>query len=246
MLLSPSRMAQGSPLPSRLRYLEPVRKQFARLAAHDNLHEDTDLSLLRRVVRKRVKGLSSEQSQIAMAQDGAELDQWLATPEGQNDPLHFLLVILPDAMEVLFAKEPHGPPECGVARMELPSGAKVTEENGCWSVKWKRRWLFLYPTHCELMHSQAGRLRDEARSWPSGTVVEDVQFGAVTGIRRMSHARNARFKRVDYALEVPGGHITATQDSAVGNFDERELEAYFHTLRVLNYPPPTTETSNEA
>ncbi len=239
-------MAQASPLPDRLRYLEPVRKQFARLAAHDNLHEDTDLSVLRRVVRERVKGLSSEQSRVAMVEDGAELERWLAAPEGQNDPLYFLLFILPDAMQVLFAEEPQGPPECGVARMELPGGAKVTEGNGCWSVKWKRRWLFLYPTHRELMHSEAGRLRDEAKSWPSGMVAEDVRFGPVSGTRCLSHAHNARFKRVDYALEVPGGYITARQDSSVGNFDERELEAYFHTLRVLNYRPPTTETSNEA
>ena len=138
-------MAQASPLPERLRYLGPVRKQFARLAARDNLHEDTDLSVLRRVVRKRVKGLSSEQSRIAMAEDGASLERWLATPEAQNEPLHFLLPILADAMEVLFPEPTHEPPERGVVRMELPAGAKVTEENGCWSVKWQKKLAFSLP-----------------------------------------------------------------------------------------------------
>jgi hypothetical protein len=242
-------MAQASPLPEGLRYLEPVRKQFARLAARDNLHEDTDLSVLRRVVRKRVKGLSSEQSRIAMAEDGASLERWLATPEAQNEPLHFLLPILPDAMEVLFPEPTHEPPERGVVRMELPAGAKVTEENGCWSVKWQRRWLFLYPSHREEMHSQSGRLRDEAKSQPlvgnNGMVVTDVRFGQVAGMKCVFKGTAPRFKRVDYALDVPGGHITATQDSVgrAGDFDEQELEAYFHTLQVLNYPPPTPETA---
>jgi hypothetical protein len=245
-------MGESSPLPDRLRYLEPVRKQFARLAAQDNLHEDTDLSVLRRVVRRRLKGLSSEESRMAMAQDGGELEQWLATSEAQHEPLHFLLPILPEAIDVLFAEPRHEPPERGIVRMELPTGARVTEENGSWSVKWRRKWLFLYPSHREEMHSEAGRLRDEAKNQPmtgnDGMSVTEVRFGPVAGIKRVYKGPAPRFKRVDYALDVPGGHVTATQDSAskAGDFDEQELEACFHTMQILNYPPTTTEASREA
>ncbi len=57
---------------------------------------------------------------------------------------------------------------------------------------------------------------------------------------------SAKFKRVNYALDVPGGHVVAVLDSSRGDFDESELEARFHTLRVLNYPPPTSKDANVA
>jgi hypothetical protein len=45
-------------------------------------------------------------------------------------------------------------------------------------------------------------------------------------------------KRVDYALEVPGGYMVAVCSSTARDFDESRFEKHFHTLRVLNYPPP--------
>src|SRR5213592_1291343 len=113
------------PLPTRLRYLEPVRKQLAALAP-DDIHEDTDLSVLRRVVRKRVKGLSDEDARSALRDDAAELESWLSAPGQADTRLYFVLPILPDAIEVLLAEQPQMPPERGEARMELPEGAKVT------------------------------------------------------------------------------------------------------------------------
>lgn len=66
-------------LPTRIRYLEPVRKQLAALGP-DDIHEDTDLSVLRRVVRKRVKGLSDVEARSALNEDAAELEKWLSKP----------------------------------------------------------------------------------------------------------------------------------------------------------------------
>ena len=76
--------------------------------------------------------------------------------------------------------------------------------------------------------------------------VTDVRFGEVVGIKCISKMTSPKFKRLDYALDVPGGHVVAVLDSTAGDFDESELEAHFHTLRVLNYPPPTKEGSNVA
>lgn len=241
-------MPQSSPLPTRLRYLEPVRKQLAALAP-DDIHEDTDLSVLRKVVRRRVKGLSAEESGTALAEDAAELDKWLSSSKGKDKRLYFILPILPDAVEVLLVKHPPESPERGEVTMELPRGAKVTRENGCWAVEWHKLLLSLYPSHCEEMHSEASRSRDNAKSRPmtagDGFTVADVQFGDVAGLKCVSKMRSPKFKQVDYALEVPGGYVVASVQSRTRDFDESELEAYFRTLRVLNYPPSPFATQGD-
>jgi hypothetical protein len=237
-------MPRLSPLTVRLRYLEPVRKQLDALGP-DDVHEGTDLSVLRRVVRKRIKGLSKAESHTALGEDAAELEKWLSESGRENERLHFILPILPDAVEVLLAERQPEPPERGEVSMELPHGAKVTKENGCWSVKWLRMLLSLYPSHCEDMHRSAGQFRDDAKTHPmtadNGMTVADVRFGNVVGVKSVSKTSSPALKRVDYAMEVPGGFVVAVLDSTAGDFDESELEAHFHTLRVVNCPPPTVE-----
>jgi hypothetical protein len=217
-----------------------VRKQLAALAP-DDIHEDTDLSVLRRVVRKRIKGLSDEDARSALREDADELERWLSTPGLEDRRLYFVLPMLPDAVAILFAEPPEASLERGEATMELPHGAKVTKENGCWSVKWRRFFLFLYPSHCEEMHRSAGQFRDDAKSRPtvdgSGMSVVEVRFGEVAGIKCISRMAAPKFKQLDYALDVPGGYIVAVLHSSASDFDESEVEAHFHTLRVLNYPP---------
>lgn len=71
-----------------------------------------------------------------------------------------------------------------------------------------------------------------------------IRFGEVSGIKCVSRMTSPKFKRLDYALDVPGGHVVASLDSRAGDFDESEIERYFHTLRVLNYPPPKEQRAN--
>ena len=231
----------GHSLPTRIRYLEPVKKHLAALDP-DDIHEETDLSVLRRVVRKRVWDLSEEEVRAALLEDAAELEKWLSTPGLPDTRLYFVLPILSDAVDVLLTEEPQEPPERGEASLELPDGAKVTVENGCWSVKWRRFYLSLYPSHREDMHREAGSFKDDAKSRPmvdgSGVSVVEVQFGDVSGIKRIWQMKSPKkFKRLDYALDVPGGHLVAVLEIASGDFDESIIEQYFCTLQVLNYPP---------
>jgi hypothetical protein len=163
--------------------------------------------------------------------------------------LYFVLPILPDAVEVLLTEHPEEPPERGEVSMELPDGVKIMKENGCWSVKWRRLLLCLAPSHCEEMHRDAGRFKDEAKSRPmvggSGMSVAEVRFDQVSGIKCTTKVAAPRFKRLEYALDVPGGYVVATLAARAGDFDESDIERCFHTLRVLNYPlPPRTEAGN--
>src|SRR4026208_1537923 len=92
-------------LPTRLRYLEPVRKQLAVLDP-DEIHENMDLSILRRAVRKRLKGLSDEEGRALLREDADELARWLPTRDEQDQRLYFILPILPDAIEGLLTEQP--------------------------------------------------------------------------------------------------------------------------------------------
>jgi hypothetical protein len=235
----------SSPLPERLQYLEPVRKQLAALPPEAVL-EDTNLAPLRKAVRKRIKGLSDTEIPAALQQDTAELEQWLSTSGPDHALLHFILPILPDAMEILFAEADTSPPERGEAHMELPPDAKVTKEHGCWSVKWKKRLLVLYPQHHEDIVRHTAQFEDNRRlltQQDGGTAtVEPVHFAPVTGHKSLSVCTRGdlTFKSVSYTFTVPGGHLLVTLQSTSiknGHFDEADVEALFHTLKVLNYSP---------
>jgi len=234
----------SSPLPVRLQYLEPVRKQLAALPPGE-VHEYTDLSVLRKAVRKRIKGLSEAEVAVALQQDTEELERWLAAGGVEHVHLHFLLPLLPDAVELLLREETPTPPERGEVSMDLPAEAKVSKENGCWAVQWQREMLSLFPFHEEDLLREIGQFRENARRQPliagEGTEVEEVQFGPVSGVKRTLRGTQgkAKYRRLDYALIVPDGHLMATLQSTArkfGDFDETEIEAYFHTLKILNYP----------
>jgi hypothetical protein len=234
-------MARLSPLPSRLCYLGPFRKQIARLDPEE-INEDTDLTLVRKAVRERVNGLSDAQARAALRDDGAELESWLSAPEQKNDVLHFLLPFFSmDAVEVLLQQPVESPPEQEVS-IVLPHGAKVSKEHGCWSVRWHKMLVSLYPADAGTMDSETARFRDEAKRRPmqdgDGIEVTDVDFGTVRGIRRVyKQVWSAPAKRVDYALEVPGGAVIAIVQSMKGkpDFEESEVEGQFHTLQIIKH-----------
>lgn len=67
-----------------------------------------------------------------------------------------------------------------------------------------------------------------------------VRFGEVTGTKfiRTGDSRRGPFKDVRYLLAAPGGHVyisTAVVSKKLdeSKWDESQLEAYFHTLRVV-------------
>jgi len=234
-------MERSALLPPRLRYLEPVRKYLTALGPEE-VNENTDLTMIRKVVRKRVKGLPAEQARAALNEDGAELDIWLSAHLRGNESLGFLLPFLAmDAADTLLQEPAEMPPEREVS-MDLQEDAKISKENGCWSVKWRKKLLSLYPSDSEKMESEIARFRSEAKRRPmldgDGIELVDVHFASVRGIKRTyKQTWPAPSKQVDYALEVPGGYVLATLQSLTGDahFDESEVEVQLHTLRAISH-----------
>ena len=231
-------MTSESPLPESLIYLEPVRKQFAKLGP-DQIHEDTDLSVLRRAVKKRIKDLAPDQISSALCDDAARLGEWLSTPEGQlehNARMHFVLPLLPDAIEILFSKESgKDTPEKEVF-MTTPVEAKTSKEYGILTLKWKRMHLSLYPADENWFHKSISEFRHfaqpEVTAYPK--VVTEFEVGEVKGFKAISECPG--FKRVDYALKVPGGFVVGVLDFANTKFDESLLEKFFDSITVVENP----------
>src|SRR5436309_3052542 len=84
-------MPRLSPLPERLRYLQPFRKKFA-TCPPEELNEDTGGGPLFALLRKRIEGHSTAEAEKLLEQDGAALQSWLSARQQQNDPLHFASV----------------------------------------------------------------------------------------------------------------------------------------------------------
>ena len=234
-------MARISPLPAQLRYLEPVRRYLTKLGP-EGVNEGTDLAPIRKVVRERVGGLSDQEARKTLSDDGAELNEWLSARSGRADSLAFLLPFLAMGAEDVLLQEPSELQPKREVQMDLPEDARVTKENGSWSIKWRKALLYLYPTDAEDIERATAHWRAEATRKPlvdgDGVAVTDVSFGEVKGAKRTyMQVWPAPAKRLDYALEVPGGFLTVILEPARGgsDFDETAFEKHFYTLRVIHH-----------
>lgn len=231
-----------SPLPVRLRYLEPVREQLLALRPEE-IHEYTDLSALQRAVRKRVSGLPQNEARALLKEDGAELLQWLSQGQAGSDPLYFLVPFL--GMEGFDAllKDPDQKAPTYEVQMDLPSGAKVEKGVGAdgiyWEVKWGRLDLGVNPVRPQILSQlRQGFLAEQTRR-PlldgDGITMVEVRFEAVVGTKCADVGTERGYsKRVEYTLDVPGGQVYAVSGPKPFFFDETKWEAYFHTLRVVS------------
>jgi len=235
-------MPRRSQLPEQLRYLQPFRKRFATRRAED-LNEDTGVGPLFALLQNRIEGLPTTQAENLLKEDGAALQSWLSEPEQQNDCLHFASVFLSmiESSELVAQVLEHtrklAEPR-PVAEMDLPEGAKVRKDK---LISFKKLLIALDA----ISEEEANNFADlEGRRGAGDANVEievsPVRFGAVTGTRfvRKGESWRGPYKEVRHVLFAPGGHIYASA-SPIGKhadeskWDESEIEAHFHTLRVV-------------
>jgi hypothetical protein len=151
-------MPRLSSLPEELRYLEPFRKQVAKLKPEE-IDESMDLSRLNKLLLKCIEGIPVAAGKNKLEEDSVNLERWLATP-GINDNggmtfLHGYLMALPELVDRLIA-EKNKSCEMDEVEMELPPEAKVKKRlggGGGWQVNWLRANFFVFPTFQNFFNS---------------------------------------------------------------------------------------------
>ena len=95
-------MPRLTPLPEPLRYLQPFRKLAARLGP-DEAVEDLDPSQLNKLLLERIRGIPVEEGKRKLQDDQAILDEWLSSPDlNDNGGMFFLksyLMALPGLVD---------------------------------------------------------------------------------------------------------------------------------------------------
>jgi hypothetical protein len=253
-------MARIETLPERLQYLRPFQEYLATLPAAE-VGESTDSTVLEKLLRKRIKGMSSKEAKDQLTADLEELEKH---PARRRDVrlgfiLGYLLIAAEMPDELL---KPQVKPKKIVERltMELPPGAKSSVDEYSLTVKWKRQTFHALVCNMEdefsrewtlakLAHPNAseyellnlvGNPGAAGIALPKVTPIRpqaiDVSLGKVDGHKRVDFS-NAPFvwKKVEYLLRIPGGYVTVCIQAG-HLFDDSEWDSYLATLHFIKLP----------
>lgn len=230
-----------SPLPEPLRYLQPFRKQVAKLKPEE-IGESMDFSLLNKLLLERIKGIPPEEGKKVLGADSDVLEEWLASPGLEdNGGMVFLqgyLMALPELVDRLL-EEKAKPPERFEVQMDLPAGAKIKKQlggGGGWKVNWLKATAFIFPSEKRCWDATLEMFRQSAKEHPPQVPVslESVVFGKVTGLKCVTDMSVIGQQKIDYALEVPGGLAEVSLSKRGTIFDASNFEQYFHTIRIVS------------
>lgn len=229
-------MAKKESLPERLQHLQPFREFLAKIPRSD-VGDLTDTSLLKRILRERLNGSTSNEAREMLKRDFDALKIYLS--DRQNDPLHFVLGFLLIAVEE--PEELLQPPTEVKQReerliMDLPPKSKSRASECELSVTWKRQsfYALLYNMEDEsTRNSVLAKLVKPADHAIGGPAIS-VRLGSVTGHKHIRFSESpVMWKRADYELKIPGAYVGVTI-SANHLFDESEWEPYLATLHYAN------------
>ncbi len=230
-------MPRLTPLPERLRYLQPFRRQTAKLKPEE-IDESMDLSLLNEFLCQRMDGVSPEAGKRMLQEDQEVLAKWLESPDLEDNGgmvfLHGYLMALPELVDRLL--EARGKPgeEQIEVQMDLPPEAKIKKQRGgLWKVTWLRTTLFALPSTKEYTEFQIKDFQEGPREKLAKVTVTSVKFGNITGFKRLVDLSIVGAMHVDYALIVPGGYASVTLLKKATNIDPSQFENYFHTIRIV-------------
>ena len=192
---------------------------------------------------------------MSLESDLDVLEKWLADPANKNDCLQFVrgfLMVSPTelAKRILAesAKVAQPPPE---AELDLPQGAKVRRVKSRTEVGILIRWKGALTALEPLSEEAAANLEEAEKRSDLVSKLETrlVRFGEVWGTKFVRTGKSWRgpFKDVRYLLTVPGGYVyisTAVVSKKLdeSTWDETEVEAFFHTLRIV----PKSRPPNQA
>ena len=186
------------------------------------------------------------EAQSILEADFGALEEWLSDSANENDCLQFVrgfLMVSPSELAKRIieesAKGAELPPE---VEMDSPKDAKVRRVKSRTEMGMMIRWKGTL-TAIDSVPEKAVANVAEAEQQSDGVSkpeIVTVRFGKVSGTKfvRTGDSWRGPVKDVRYLLAVPGGHVsisTAVVSKKLdeSKWDETQLEAYFHTLRVV-------------
>jgi hypothetical protein len=241
----------------RLRFLRPFQEYLAALPAAD-VGETTDSTMLEKLLRKRLRGMSPQEATNQLSADLEDLEAVFSVGHRRDVRLGFIVGFLFTAatMPENLLKPPAKRKKV-VARMtmKLPPGAKLSVDEYSLVVKWKRQNLCV--TRCDMDDEFSRDLTLATFAHPNASEREfltlmgetalaklaspntsenqpkaiSVKLGTVIGHKHVALG-NAPvvWKRAGYLLKIPGGYVSV-DIQARHLFDETEWESYLATLR---------------
>ncbi|QDT14958.1 hypothetical protein [Alienimonas californiensis] len=220
-------------LPPNLAYLARPLAAFEAALRGGAEAEDLDSLPLEQALKGRL-GLEADPA-AAVAADLAALEAWLGSFPSDEQAgwcvvgvFHGLLSFGFDVASLGEAPDPGPQPTIVI---ELPPGW-TAEDAPCMRTLTKGRRGAVHATFIASQPGFGGLLRAQWRA--GGFAAAPVAFGRVCGEKLVSERPGpVPHKRVQYELDAPGGSVMATVFRTTGrSFDEAELEAVLHTLRV--------------
>jgi hypothetical protein len=249
-------MARIKVLPERLRYLRPFQDYLATLPAAD-VGESTDSTMLEKLLRKRLRGMSSQEATNLLSADLEDLETVYSVGHRRDVRLGFIFGFLFTAAtmpENLLKPPPKRKKVVERLTMTLPPGAKLSVDEYSLAVKWKRQNLCALRhnmddeftrglTMARLAHPNAserelltllGETALAKLASPNTPQNEpkaiDVKLGSVTGHKRVASGDSpVVWKRAGYELKIPGGYVSV-DIQARHLFNETEWEPFLATL----------------
>lgn len=229
------------PLPKSLSYLSPIKKLLASLT-RDERPQDIDPSVFQNLIQKRINGLSVEQAKKTLRDDHEKLEQWLGEPGRQNNPLNFILGFLMIASErpEKFQEPSFEQSAQDEVEMQFPPEARVKKQGLVWKARWRGWTLFVLPCDKTAFDSEIESFREPVRQYANLIAVSltPVQFGAVSGFKKVTVITELGSKNAEYALTVPGGYVSATLFKKGTDWEEATLDQYFSTIQIIKRTKP--------
>jgi hypothetical protein len=249
-------MARIETLPERLQYLRPFQEFLTKLPKAE-VGEFTDNTLLEKLIRKRLRGMSSEEAKKALGADLQELKEFCSVGRrGDDVRLGFILGFLWVASEMPEELlKPAIKPRKIVERlrMELPRGAKSSIDQYSLSVEWMGQNFHALRLDMEdafsheftlarLAHPNASEhellslIDASAAERVCPNPIQDraqaisVNLGKVVGHKHVACGEPPNeWKRADYLLKIPAGYVSVSIQAG-HLFDESWWETYLTTL----------------
>ncbi|MFH5804494.1 hypothetical protein [Alienimonas sp. DA493] len=220
-------------LPPSLAYLDRPLAGFEAALRGGADAEDLDARPLERALKRRLEHEADPAA--AVAGDLAALEAWLGSFDS-DDHAGWCVVgifrgLLSFGFDVAALGEGPDPGPQPTIAVEAPPGWTAEASPASLALTKGRRGAI----HALIIVAQPGFGSLLRRQWRAGGVVaEPVAFGPVSGEKLVSELPGpVSHKQVQYELDVPGGSVMVTMGRATGrSFDETELEAVLHTLRV--------------